>query len=636
MRPSSTGFGPRLGAWGGAICLTAALLGSCGSPSEPPAPQVAPQPSAAAPAPSAAEPPAPTPERSTHAAILDPEALRAVESLGFGLAEVLFAKPASSADELAKTGFATILDTLKGDVERTLQAHPTARVSSVLGTRLFDARWLHSKEMRFELVGVFNRLDRKVFYDGSCGELRFIYRLAYSTLQGGEPMHGRLPLTVNVVFLVDDAGGCAAAAERWRSPVGLSPKQAASWLVDEGALSSASRASWTLKAVETNLQTVRVQSTAHPTLGGHIEYSLRVFHPTDASRSAFVPAPMDNLPDVEKLEQDASLRDDLIKTLRDPEVLRAIDEGTLRLPARFLATHGLSVAPRGLGRAGNRPFSQILRDADLEGLELSALKTISSKKALLRRLDGLTCVGCHQSRSIAGFHHVGDDAASDPAWSSLVRGSSSHLLADLERREGYVTAIARGEAPPEMRPHAERQGQAGGFGAPCGLGDPGFAAWKCGAGLRCVQTEDADVGVCLDDAKVGAPCELGSMLAGPSPKKDFVRYLAQTPCGKNLGCSPNINGFPQGACAGHCGNGLPNEACIDFVDIDGLQACLRVGKTAAYCGERYVVERADRACDATHPCRQDFVCARAGDASKGACVPPYFVFGLRADGYPIK
>lgn len=636
MRRSITGLDPRLGAWGALLCLAAAALGSCSSPSEPPGPLVPSQPSAAAPAPDASEPPPPAPARTTHVAVVDPEALRAVEARGLGLAEVLFAKPAQRADELAKTSFGTILETLEGDVARTVQAHPTARVSSVLGTRLFDVRWLRSKEMRFELVGIFNRLDRRTFYEGTCGEVRFVYRLAYSTPQGGEPMHGRLPLTVNVVFLVDGAGGCTHAAQAWRSPVGLSARQAASWLLDEGALSSSSRASWTLKAVETNLQTVRIQSSAHPSMGGHIEYSLRVFHPVDSARSAFTPAPMDNQPDVDKLRADATLRADLVKTLRDPEVLRSVDDGTLRLPARFLATKGLSVAPRGLGRPSNRPFSQLLSEQDLEGLDLSATQTISSQKALLRRLDGLSCVGCHQSRSIAGFHHVGNDPASDPEWSSLVSGSSTHLRADLERRAAYVEAVAQGEPPSELRPHAERQGQEGGFGAPCGLGDPGFAAWKCGSGLRCVQTEDPDVGVCLDDAKIGSPCEVGSVEAGKSPMKDLVRSLEKRSCGKNLGCSPNVNGFPQGSCAGHCGNGLPGEACIDFVDIDGLQACLRVGKPAAYCGDRYVVERVDRACDASHPCRQDFVCARGGSATSGACVPPYFVLGLRADGYPIK
>ncbi|NUO54231.1 MAG: hypothetical protein HOV80_35745 [Polyangiaceae bacterium] len=573
--------------------------------------------------------------RTTHVALLDPTVLRALEPKGFGLGSVLFGSEAATTEELAGTGFSSILEVLKGDVARTKSEHPTALVSSVLGTRLFDARWLRSKEMRFELIGVFNRLDRRALYETTCGEVRFLYRLAFTTQQGGSPMSGRLPLTVNVVFLVPDDQGCDGVAREWSTPPDLDEEKVAEHLLDQGALKKDARARWKLKAVETNLQTVRIQSTAHPTLGGHIEYSLRVFHAADEKRSAFTPAAMENMPDVAALSKDAALRDELIAYLRTPEALAAIDEGTLRVPERFLATSARSVSPRGLTRGGNRPFSEVLSEKDVQGFDLSKYSSIGSPKALLRRLDGLSCVGCHQSRSIAGFHHVGNDKKTDPAWSSLVRGSSTHLIADLDRRRAYVEAVASRKKPEERRPAAEAQGQDGGFGAPCGLGDPGFASLRCGSGFTCVKLEDPDVGVCLDDQPVGGPCEVGTMLPGASPKKDYVRALERRSCGPSLGCSPNINGFPLGACAATCKDVGDSGRCIDFVDIDGLQACLRVGKEAAWCAERYVVERVDRACDAAHPCRQDFVCARTDDPEKGACVPPYFVFPLRADGYPI-
>src|SRR5690606_29581339 len=112
---------------------------------------------------------------------------------------------------------------------------------------------------------------------------------------------------------------------------------------------------------------------------------------------------------------------------------------------------------------------------DFADLDLGGYQTIQSPRALLRRLDGTSCTGCHQSRSIAGFHHVGRDPEGAPAWRSLLSGSSTHLEADLERRRAYVTAVARGGLPDEFRPIAERQGMQGGEGAPCGLGDPGFA-----------------------------------------------------------------------------------------------------------------------------------------------------------------
>jgi hypothetical protein len=635
-----------------AAAVTAAACGPSGGAGEAAATPVAPAPSA----PEGSKPPpasqsSPDVARDTHVALLDPGVLASLEPRGFTLGKLVDGSEATSAEDLARTSLGVVLDELAADVRATIAEHPTARVSSVLGTRLFEASWLRSKEMRFELAGVFNRLDRKAFYEGTCGEVRFLFRLAYVTQQAGAPMHGRLPLTINVVFLVpeepDAKAPCKAVAQAWRAPAGLDEAKAAAWLVDEGALSSVRRAKWTLKAVEANLQTVRVQSTAHPSMGGHAEYSLRVFNPTVPDRTSSNPSagtprklvagPMENLPDVARLGREPALRDELVRFLRDPEVLRGIDAGVLRMPDRFLVQRGRSVSPRGLDRVANRPFRQILRDADLAGLDLASYRTIRSAKALVRRLDGLGCAGCHQSRTLAGFHHVGNDAKSEPAWSSLVMGSSPHLLADLDRRRAYVDAIASGAPPDDHRPSAERQGHDGGFGAPCGLGDPGFAAWTCKQGLRCEKLEDLDVGVCLDERPVGAPCEPGDhVFDGRTPVGDRVAGIARRSCGAELGCSPNISGFPLGACAGSCQAKDAAGQCIDFVDIDGFQACLRVNHDAADCARRYVVERIDRACDAKNPCRQDFVCARTDDPDHGACIPPYFVFPLRLDGYPLR
>lgn len=599
-------------------------------------------------------------------AILDPAALAALEDRGFGLGELVVGAPAATTEELGRTGLGSVLDVVDADVRAVLAEHPTALVSSVLGTRLFDRRWLRSPEMRFELVGVFDRLDRRAFQAGTCGEIRFLYRLAYTTQQSGAAMHGRLPMMVNVVFLVPEDGAgatsspapstpapgpaiasdhatprCAAAATSWRAPSTLrAPTEVARWLADHGGLDAAHRARWTLKSVETNLQTVRVQSTAHASMAGHVEYAMRVFQPVDAAAGGprtFVPAPMENQLDVARIAAEPALRADLVALLRAPATLRAIDDGTLRLPDRFLARTARSIAPRGLDRPFNRPFRQVLRDADLAELDLASTRTIRSPAALVRRLDGLSCSGCHQSRSIAGFHHVGNDAPDAAAWSSLVSGMSPHLTADLDRRRAYVDAVARGATPDDVRPVAERQGHDGSFGSACGLGDPGFASWTCDAGLRCVAVESPDVGVCLDADPIGAPCEIGRrVVGGRTPVGDRTAGLERRSCGEDLGCSPNISGFALGTCAGHCDDATPAGTCTSMTDIDGLQACLRVGYPEAECAARFRVARADRACDDATPCRQDFVCARAGAGGRGACVPPYFVFPLRLDGYPLK
>ena len=125
-----------------------------------------------------------------HVAVLDPAALAALEARGFGLGDLVVGARATTTEELGRTGLGAVLDVVDADVRAVLAEHPTALVSSVLGTRLFDRRWLRSPEMRFELVGVFDRLDRRVFQEGTCGEVRFLYRLAYTTQQAGAAMHG--------------------------------------------------------------------------------------------------------------------------------------------------------------------------------------------------------------------------------------------------------------------------------------------------------------------------------------------------------------------------------------------------------------------------------------------------------------
>ncbi|HVJ20094.1 MAG TPA: hypothetical protein VM686_31990 [Polyangiaceae bacterium] len=597
--------------------------------SAPPEPEVSVQPAKPEQAPEA--------PAVTHVAVLDPAVLARLSQQGFGLSEVVLGQNAATTLELDRdTPFRDIFKVLRSELERAKRVFPLARPTSIDGFRLFDARWLASSEMSFELSGVFNRLDRRAFYEGTCGEVRLLYRLRYTTEQGGAPMSSRLPMTVNAVYLVaDDGASCQNVAREWQSPDALSGDALPRWLV-AGPLGREARQRWSLKAVETNLQTIRLQSTVQTTVAGHIEYSLRVFHLQTGDRPAFVAAPMENMPDVARLRADARLKTELLDWLKTPATLAALDQGTLELPERFLATAATSVSPRALTRIANRPFARLFSERDFAALELDGYRSIGSPKALLRRLDGASCTGCHQSHSIAGFHHVGDDPADSPAFSSLFRGSSSHLGADLARREAYVKSVAAGETPDEFRPLPERQGVGRGHGAPCGLGDPGFADWTCDDGYRCVALEDRDVGTCLADHGLGAPCQYGEILPNERPERDHVGKMHGEVCSESLSCDLNISGFPLGSCRGSCKTPLPNGTCGDFLDVDGYQNCLRAGSTNADCVARFVFPTQLRACDAEHACRQDYVCVRTKKAGAGACVPPYFVYPLRNDGYPLK
>jgi len=583
------------------------------------------------------------PDVETHVAVVDPAQLVELERRGFSLGVLVRGRELPSAAELnADAGFKSIFDVLRADLRDTRAQHPGAKVTSVDGVRLFEADWLGSKQMSFGLVGVFNRLDRRAFYSaasskrsgsalqhGRCGEVRFVYRLGYTTEQGKQPMQSRLPMTLNVVFYLPGSD-CVAEARAWQSEPGLAGLAFVEWLTRAGPLGASARRGFTLKSVEANVQSVRWQSSMIPSLGGHIEYSLRVFHAADEARERFEPAPLENTPDVARLKRDRALRAELLALLREPTTLRALDAGVLVLPERFLARHAVSVSPRGLARPANRPFAQLFSPSDFADLDLAGTRTLGSGVALLRRLDGESCVGCHQSRSIAGFHHVGNDAESTPDYAALESGMSTHLRADLGRRAEYVAALARSETPAEFRPIPERQGAGNGYGAPCGLGDAGLAEWACAPGFRCVALEDPEVGACFAAGSLGEPCEYGEMVSGGRPRSDRVANITKHACGAGMACTGNFSGFPEGSCDTSCAGDMPDRSCGDFLDVDGFQNCLRFRQPVAECARQHVFKTGLRACDEAHPCRQDYVCSRAG-----ACLPPYFVYPLRLDGYPL-
>lgn len=610
-----------MNAWRFAVALLSLALGCMGDPRAPASPAPV---ATASPSPPEPQAPAEPVIWSPQVAVLDGELLAGLEERGFRLGRLVAGSAADTNEELSRIpAFESIFAALRGDVKEVARFYPNARVTTIDGFRLFDVTALSSKEMSFELVGAFNRLDRKVFYQGSCGETRFVYRLRYSTIQGGEPMSGRLPMTVNVVFLVDDQGGCRDVARALQTQ-----GDAEALVAKDGPFGESMRARWTLKSVETNLQTIRLQSSVHTTMGGHIEYSLRVFHPQGES---MVPAPMENMPSL--AARSGTVRSELLAYLKQKDVLAAIDQGTLRVPDQFLATSATSVAPRGLTRLANRPYSGIFSAADFKDLDLSSYRTIQSPKALLRRLDEATCVGCHQSRSIAGFHFVGEDNKDTPAFKSLYSGLSSHLRADLDRRTAYAVAIASEQIPDEMRPIPERQGVGNEYGAPCSLGDEGFSDWQCAAGFRCHKLEDPEIGVCFPEegAGLGAPCEYGEVHPRLDARKDFVSALTAKGCPKHMGCAGNPSGFPLGACGAQC-SAFEDAPCVDFLDVDGFQNCLRFRYSHDACAKRYVIPTATHACDETHACRQDYVCVRSQSPGMGSCVPPYFVYPLRLDG----
>ena len=576
------------------------------------------------------------PSRDSAAPVLvvsAPSSLRALEKLGFDLGSQLMGQRAATTSDLSRhAAYRELADTIASDLQRDRHRDRSAGVGMRYAHRQFNAHWLKSEKTRFELIAIVNRLDRQVFAPEYCGELRLIYRLAYSVETPTGRIDSRLPMSINLVRFQgrDPSATCRETASAWIPD--QPPSNDADWLTSEhGPLAAARIAAAPLKSVEVNLQSVRWPSTVRPNLGGHAEYILRVFHPR-ASPPYLVPAKLENTIDPDLLRNNGSLSKELVHWLKLPATLEALDAGTLLVPEKFLAERAVSVSPHGLARLSNRPYAMLLSPKDLEGPDYAAYATLASPASVIRRLDGLSCQGCHQSRSLAGFHLLGEDAA-DKQVDALSVPMSPHFHSEVLRRRDYVATLAAGGQPDESRPPAERDPGEAGLGAPCGLSDATYGKWTCAEGLHCQSLGDSDVGTCqpAEGPSVGGPCEFGP-ISRAAAHRDAAR-LSRTPCQGGRVCEANSVGFPSGMCAGSCDDLPPGAVCGGIAVLVEFNSCLASGRSFERCVLENTRPGALQACSFRSPCRDDYVCARVPNG--GACMPPYFLFQLRVDGHPI-
>jgi hypothetical protein len=360
------------------------------------------------------------------------------------------------------------------------------------------------------------------------------------------------------------------------------------------------------------------------------------------------PAPLVTTP---RTDLNAADRDELRGWIRDN--IDAIDKGTAVVPDKFLANKAISVAPYGISRLSNRPFSQLFPDPGtaFRGMALDQTKQLGSVAALMRRLDTMSCHGCHQARSIAGFHLLGEERDRTARLNMLTAGRSAHLQEELDWRMQTLTAIAK-KQPPEPRPFAEHASKDGGFGTHCGLGDAGFRSWTCPSGFQCMDTHGDLIGICSPTGEpIGDACEVGQVSLQADPDKDKVTHAEQKHCdpdpattaeGLRQCLSPSIgSGFPDGTCFAICkasdaGNVHGQTICGAIPVKDQFNHCLEVDKKPFLeCIRATSNPDLLRTCDAKQPCRDDYACMRVekGPLDTGACMPPYFAFQLRVDGH---
>jgi hypothetical protein len=563
-----------------------------------------------------------------------PETLRALEGKGFDFGTQLAGSRFANMAAFAASGEGgSLIAAVDEDVEEAKRIDGTVGVGMRYNHRAFDSRWLKSPETSFELVAVANRLDRRFATAGQCGEVHLVYRLAYSNAQA----KSRLPMTVMIIHPQKSEGGsCAPVANRW-----LFTRTAGT--IDQKALALANGPLKGLthgSKVEMNFQLVRWPSTVRQDMGGHAEYSLRVF---ERSGNRLVAVPLENTP-----REDLSAADQAALGTWIASNVQAIDKGTAVLPGRFLAAKTTSVSPKGLGRGQNRPYAvyfgkagERLPQVNLQGTTLATTKT-----ALLRRLDTMACNGCHASQGVAGFHALGTDRQEVSDANALIDGVSPHTRAVLGFRKTDLESLARSNAALAPIPFAEK-GIGGGYGTACGLGDSAFSGWACKDGFECSDINGDDIGICVSEGKrqAGQACEEADVSFSGDPKTDKVTMGSVLACelpgrraGRCVRSGGNPGGFPTGMCSGPCATlgKVEGDAICGLSVPSGFNECIGAGRPFETCmaggSKQY-----RKACNVGSPCGPDYVCAAVPNAppGSGACMPPYFIFQARVDGHLV-
>jgi hypothetical protein len=305
-------------------------------------------------------------------------------------------------------------------------------------------------------------------------------------------------------------------------------------MVEHGAalaqrLMAADGALGTIAAAQIDRIEINVQIAHRPksaTQEFRTDYLQKVFR-FDHLMKAFREAPMENQIDRDRLLSDAVLGREFREWLLASDHLRDFDRGMVVIPEKFLATTSIAVTPAGLAPSALQPTFGLMADGQglfteqdvISALERAAvggqLNNIRSPAGFARRLNDITCGGCHQIRGIGGFHFPGADTLADQSQGTVP--ASPHFIGDQPRRRDIVMAIRDGKAPdfsrgfsdrPQMRGNNELAGSPvlDGWGATCFRPKPkvavdkSFASWTCAEGLACQQIgADASsaIGMCF-------------------------------------------------------------------------------------------------------------------------------------------
>ena len=472
------------------------------------------------------------PERGT--AITDPTTLRDLDGGRFRLDRMLLpGRPADTPltnDALfALPSMTPVRQAIDAEFDRYVARHTATLPRETIGVgagfdfQLFDRTLLYSREVRFVLAGIVNRMDRTFVAEASCGEIRLIYRLTRINRAAGEDaVPPRLPMTLNLVLKARGEGtviSCAEIAGRWlvMSGDGASSDK-------DGPLDLIRREN--IDRIETNLQIAHAPKSAIRDF--RTDYLLKVFR-HNAQADVFAEAPMENQIDRARLLADDGLKREFRAWLLDPTNLAAFDRGTALIPEKFLASGAIAPTPVGFDPSELEPEFGLVRgegavfgEADIvAALRRAAeagikLLNIRSPAGFERRLNDVTCAGCHQTRGIGGFHFPGVDWMAEKPSNTTVVPASPHFFGDQVRRRDILASLREGRPPdysrgfasrPQLRGSNELAGSnySDGWGAHCYVrgkpaagNDASFRDWTCAEGLSCQAAgKTSRIGMCF-------------------------------------------------------------------------------------------------------------------------------------------
>jgi hypothetical protein len=631
-----------------------------------------------------------TPPLERGIAITNPDTLALIEQRSLSLTAFTSpdwqngAKVAPANNKLLSTRpeFDRVFAGIHREIGEIKKANPGSGVGMTFDNkRLFDHTYLTSPTARFALTGIIQRLDRTYKQANTCGEVRLLYRLEYRRDTDDGIAMSRLPMTFNLVMNAKAASSpltCQDIAQRWRAAGNstLTGQAYVNFLFStRGPLSLITPP--LIDRIETNLQALRMPSGAIPEFGGHAEYVLKVFDWNTQTRR-FNETALENMIDRKKLLANPPLLARLKSWLLEPNTVRALDAGTILIPRDYLALGGVSVAPGGQSRSANRPFFGLFDDAELAAAISRTtatgdpLRNISSPAGFQMRLNDTTCVGCHQSRAIGGFHFMGADTRESKAHlpeNAIFVPASAHFYGDAPRRQRILKALAQGEAPDYLRGFSQRPrrgfarnadtnatvdlsgtGHLNGWGAACydsPDNDASFKAWTCAAGLKCVKPHDNPSdpghGTCMTKANfaTGDVAEYGKITSMTFRTDRYTRLQpgeGQTlRLNATLRAAPQAGGFFGGMIYKRtCGNAMPSSSVCARFAANQFNTCLAAAKNFKKCFDtqgQYTTFVGLRECNTLMPCRDDYMCIATRDQTSGACLPPYFMMQFRVDGH---